>query len=112
MTTLYYSGNDVLSVRKEVVGGALRGRLWMGFWLTSDQASGQVDSLVPLLYHERGDAQQAMDAAIEEIQGAVEQFDGAAATLRQKYAQHVSGADVERMIKGCQHACTSNVVWR
>ena len=71
-----------------------------------------MDSLVPLLFNQLGDVQEAIDVATEEISIAVADFETAAATLLQKYANHASRNDLEKMIIGCQNACTANVNWR
>ena len=71
-----------------------------------------MDSLIPLLFNELGDIQRAMDTAREEIDIAVSDFEAAAAALLQKYANHSSRNDLEKMIIGCQNACTANVTWR
>lgn len=71
-----------------------------------------MDSLVPLLLNELGGVQVAIDAATEEIDIAIRDFETAAAGLLQKYADHASRKDLEKMILGCQNACTANVNWR
>ena len=53
-----------------------------------------------------------IDAATEEIKVAIRDFETVAAALLQKYADHGSRNDLERMIVGCQDACTANVNWR
>ena len=71
-----------------------------------------MDSLIPLLFNELGDIQRAIDAATEEIDIAIRDFETAAAALLHKYADHASRNDLEKMIIGCQYACTANVTWR
>ena len=67
---------------------------------------------MPLLLHELGDVQEAIDAATEEVKVAVSEFEGVVAALLEKYAGHSSLNDLRKMIMGCQYACTANVRWR
>ena len=69
-------------------------------------------NLIPLLFDQLKDVQAAVDTATREVEAAVGDFGVAATALLQKYADHGSKDDLERMIVGCQYACTANVAWR
>jgi len=79
---------------------------------TSSQASGQVDSLVPLLYLEHGDLQAAVDCAAKEVENGVHLFNLLAVKLRERFKGDKSIRDLEKMITGCQYTCTANLEWR
>lgn len=77
------------------------------------QKNGQVDTLIPLLYQEYGNAQTAADVALALVKTAVSSFEETARSLLQTVAGDAAlTRDVIRFIEGCRYACTGNLDWR
>ncbi|KAF2235443.1 terpenoid synthase [Viridothelium virens] len=85
--------NDILSLKKEI-------------------NAGQIDSLIPLLYLECQDVQKAVDQTTSMVEEAVYSFHESAERLLT-----LAGMDkalremLQKMIDGCQYACTGNLAW-
>ena len=75
------------------------------------KAQGQVDSLIPLLFHELGDAQAAVDRATDYFRSAVAEFERAAAELLGRYAAQPEVGDLGRFVESCKYACQANLDW-
>ena len=74
---------------------------------------GQVDSLLPILFHNCRDAQTAADVATAFLETAVTGFEEAATSLLKTVTgPEKLSEDVGRFIEGCRFACTANLNWR
>lgn len=82
-------------------------------FLVNDQAQGQVDSLIPLLFSHYNDAQYAIDISIALLETAVSGFDQAAYALLISYIQDERVVTrLDSFVDGCRYACTANPKWR
>lgn len=81
--------------------------------LTLPQAQGSAESLVPILYAQLGDAQQAVDEVMQTVRLSINEFDSMAKKLRVRYShdEKVSKA-LDQFILGCVFYCTGNLSWR
>ena len=78
-----------------------------------NQAQGQVDTLIPILFYRYKDAQLAIDAAIVLLETAVANFEQAANALLTNHTQDDEVATkLGNFIDGCRYACTANLNWR
>ena len=105
--------NDILSIKKEVVGRLGPTRFSIGrYWLI--QAQNQVDSLIPLLYIANDhNLQAAIDDATRILVDAVAHFEHAAdALLEDSAGEMLVRADIVKFIDSCRYACTANLNWR
>lgn len=86
--------NDILSIKKEF-------------------AQGQVDTILPLLFHRHGDIEKAMAVATSMIVESVEALDHAAEVLLSEHSADESVLEVlEIFVDVCKFACTGNLSWR
>jgi hypothetical protein len=85
--------NDILSVKKEL-------------------EVEQVDSLIPLLTLELGSVQAAVGEASQTLRSSIDSFDKTAERLLSRVSYNESlKSDVQKIVDGCQYACTGNLNW-
>ena len=88
--------NDLLSVKKEI-------------------AQGSVESLIPILYSTRRDAQVVADEVMENVHFTVAEFDAVAKRLVERCKEHESVEAAKMLVafvEGCRYYCTGNLSWR
>lgn len=72
-----------------------------------------VDSLIPLLFHDIGSAQAAIDSAVASLLTAVKGFDKIANDLVDQYrSDDITQAALQRFLDACRYNCTGNLNWR
>ncbi|GKZ27448.1 hypothetical protein AbraCBS73388_004666 [Aspergillus brasiliensis] len=72
----------------------------------------QTDSLVPLLYAERGGSlQHAVDTAVHTVQDSVTEFDRVADTFLINSQDDPQLVSLSKFIDGCNFASTANLNW-
>ena len=78
------------------------------------QDIGQIDTLVPLLFHRYKEAQVAVDVAIAMLKSAIANFEKAAALLLALPAaeERQVREDIISFIDACRYASTANFKWR
>ena len=77
------------------------------------QEQKQVDSLIPILFHNCSDAQTAANIGVAIFETAVDDFEAASRSLLQSVDGDVElTQNVSRFIEGCKCACTANLNWR
>ena len=88
--------NDLLSVKKEI-------------------AQGSVESLVPILYATRRDAQAVADEVMKTVHFTVAEFDDVAKRLVERCKERENLETVKVLaafVEGCRYYCTGNLSWR
>ena len=88
--------NDLLSVKKEVDQGA-------------------TESLIPILYATRRDAQAVADEVMAAVDRSIMEFDIVAAGMIDRLSEEEDSEVVEalvRFVEGCRYYCTGNLSWR
>ena len=88
--------NDLLSVKKEI-------------------AHGSVESLVPILYATRRDAQAVADEVMKTVHFTVAEFDAVAKRLVERCKERENLETVKVLaafVEGCRYHCTGNLSWR
>ena len=88
--------NDLLSAKKEF-------------------SRGSAESLIPILYATRRDAQAVSDEILETVRLTVAQFDAVAARLIRRFSETQEKDVVEalrKLVNGCRYYCTGNLSWR
>ena len=88
--------NDLLSVKKEVERGA-------------------TESLIPILYATRQDAQAVADEVMTSVNRSIMDFDTVAAGMIDRLSEEEDPQLVRALVKfveGCRYYCTGNLNWR
>ncbi|RDA88977.1 hypothetical protein CP532_0611 [Ophiocordyceps camponoti-leonardi (nom. inval.)] len=90
---ILWTMNDLISLRKEIGEKA-------------------VDSLVPLLYYQTGNLDEAVSHVFYMMEKAIDRFDRAANTLLEKFAGDTTLAEnLSRYIQTCRKNCTGSLYW-
>ena len=88
--------NDLLSVKKEI-------------------AHGSVESLIPILYATRHDAQAVADEVMETVHFTIAEFDAVAERLMAYHKEREDSKTIKALlafVEGCRCYCTGNLSWR
>ncbi|KAK7752951.1 hypothetical protein SLS62_005110 [Diatrype stigma] len=74
------------------------------------EAQGEVDQLVPLLFLRHGSIQAAVDQATEMVKSSVQRMDAAEKEILQRYSSDPRlRVDVQKFVDTCKYACTGNL---
>ncbi|PHH80719.1 hypothetical protein CDD80_67 [Ophiocordyceps camponoti-rufipedis] len=84
--------NDLISLEKEIKEKA-------------------IDSLVPLLYHQSGNFEDAVTQVIGIVKKAIRHFDLVAATLANKFKDEAVAGNLCRFVDACRKNCTGSLYW-
>lgn len=110
------STNDILSLKKEIVGIArLPAVAPQPINRSRPQARGSIGSIVPLEYVQSRNAQSAVDKTALLLTKTIDAFEKTAQQLLQRSLQRLSGEqarDVGDFVRSCQLNCTANLAWR
>ncbi|KAI4257112.1 MAG: hypothetical protein L6R42_005852, partial [Xanthoria sp. 1 TBL-2021] len=110
------STNDILSLKKEIVGIAhLPAVAPQPINRSHPQARGSIGSIVPLEYVQLRNAQSAVDKTALLLTKTIDAFEKTAQQLLQRSLERLSreqARDVGDFVRSCQLNCTANLAWR
>jgi hypothetical protein len=104
-------GNDILSVKKEIVSfDRLLETISKTDCLQKQEA---IDSLIPIIFYETGDIQVAVSRVIAFMKGEIKKMDETAAVLLSKYSttEPELQEQVRLFIESCKYLATGTLVW-